>query len=445
MDIALIIVLENTLDLSMDLAGKPLIDYIYSIRNKLDPASITVVNGEYKKDPLNCNIVKENVRLLNKEYLEPINLCNYINSYCVDTKILLINGIRPLINEKTLEYFVNNFYSKDKLSLISTSISEKECIYEGCDLVKEGGSLVEIKRAVQEKEKSKQVREINSEIYLTHSNVLKERLTYFANIDKSKYYNSNIPKRGDLIYCKYESEELKKISSYKDLKELSKYIWYKRALTLIEKGADIIDPYNIYIDEEVEIEKGVTLYPFVFLKGKTYIKGDSTIYSGVRIENSVIEVNCSILDNTYIQSSYVGGGSLIGPMAHLRVGTVLRGRNRIGNFVETKKVDIGEGSKASHLTYLGDAVVGKNVNIGCGVITCNYDGLNKNKTIIGDNCFIGSDVQFIAPVEIGDNVVVAAGSTINKNVSSGSLAISRTKQVNKEDYYNKWRERLNKR
>ena len=131
-------------------------------------------------------------------------------------------------------------------------------------------------------------------------------------------------------------------------------------------------------------------------------------------------------------------------MAHLRPATILKGENRIGNFVETKKVSIGKKTKASHLTYLGDAIIGDSVNIGCGTITCNYDGFNKNITTIGDNSFIGSDVQFVAPVKIGCNVVIAAGSTITEDVPDNALAIARAKQTNKPNWFARWCERLKK-
>jgi len=130
----------------------------------------------------------------------------------------------------------------------------------------------------------------------------------------------------------------------------------------------------------------------------------------------------------------VGENSQVGPMAHLRPGTVLQKNNKIGNFVEIKKSEIGENSKASHLTYIGDAIIGKNVNIGCGTITCNYDGVRKHKTVIHDNVFVGSDVQFVAPVEIGEGALIAAGSTITKDVPENSLGISRSDQKNKEGW-----------
>lgn len=170
-----------------------------------------------------------------------------------------------------------------------------------------------------------------------------------------------------------------------------------------------------------------------FIKAGVIIEDASTtyIYDNVEIgEGTVIHPNCTIKENVSI-----GNNCEIGPNSFIRENCNLANRVKIGNCVEIKKVTVGEGSKIPHLTYLGDTIVGKNCNIGCGTITCNYDGKNKHQTIIGDNCFVGSNVSFVAPVKIGDRVCIAAGSTITEDVEKQSLAFGRAKQVNKTDYY----------
>jgi len=160
----------------------------------------------------------------------------------------------------------------------------------------------------------------------------------------------------------------------------------------------------------------------------------------VKLESNVQITNCTIADKAHIKTgsvlaeSRVGENTSIGPMAHLRPGSVLHANVKIGNFVETKKIVMGEGSKASHLTYLGDAEIGSEVNIGCGTITCNYDGKKKHVTVIGDGVFVGSDVQLVAPVTVGARALIAAGTTVTQDVPPDSLAISRTPQVNKEGW-----------
>jgi bifunctional UDP-N-acetylglucosamine pyrophosphorylase/glucosamine-1-phosphate N-acetyltransferase len=170
------------------------------------------------------------------------------------------------------------------------------------------------------------------------------------------------------------------------------------------------------------------------LEGKTSIGEGTIIYPGSRVTDSVIGKGAVIKDHSVIAGSSIADGASIGPFAHLRPGSVIGERARIGNFVEVKKSVIGEGSKANHLSYIGDATVGRDVNIGAGVITCNYDGFEKHRTVIEDNVFVGSDAQLVAPVTIGKGALVAAGATITKDVPADALAISRTRQENREGF-----------
>ena len=197
---------------------------------------------------------------------------------------------------------------------------------------------------------------------------------------------------------------------------------------LMLNGVSLLDPETTYVDVGVEIGSDSLLYPGVIIRGKTRIGQHCVIESGVQIDQSQIADYVQVKKGSVVEASIIGPGCKIGPMAHLRTGTELLGDNKIGNFVETKKARLDQHSQASHLTYIGDAEVGKNVNFGCGTITCNYDGVNKHKTIIEDDVFIGSDTQFIAPVKIGRNSLIGAGSTITNDVPPDALALSRTPQ-----------------
>ena len=201
----------------------------------------------------------------------------------------------------------------------------------------------------------------------------------------------------------------------------------------MEEGVILIDPENTYVEDNVKIGKDTILYPGVFLQGKTTIGErceiigntriiDSTLGNDIRVESSVIEE--SILEDKVT----------MGPFAHLRPKAHLKEKVHIGNFVEVKKSTLEKGVKAGHLTYLGDAQVGENTNIGAGTITCNYDGVNKFKTVIGKEVFIGSDTMLVAPVNIGEKALVGAGSVITKDVPNNSLAVSRSKQIIKTDW-----------
>jgi len=196
-------------------------------------------------------------------------------------------------------------------------------------------------------------------------------------------------------------------------------------------GVSLIDPEQTYIDQGVTIGPDTVIQPNSFITGATVIGSGCVIETGTVVSRCRIGNGCRIKAGSVLEDAQLGEEVAVGPMAHLRPGTVLSNHVKIGNFVETKKTVMGEGSKASHLTYLGDAEIGCDVNIGCGTITCNYDGVNKHRTVIGDDVFIGSDVQLVAPVTVGRNSLVAAGTTVTIDVPPDSLAISRVPQVNK--------------
>ena len=197
-----------------------------------------------------------------------------------------------------------------------------------------------------------------------------------------------------------------------------------------------IDKNNTYISEEVSTGIGVVIYPNVTIEGISIIGDNTIIYPGCFIKNSIIGSNCEIY-NSHIIDSSIGDFTIVGPYANVHNKVKIGNNNKVGSFVELKNTITGNNTKIPHLSYIGDAVIGTEVNIGAGAITANYDGLNKNKTVIKDSSFIGCNVNLVAPVEIGENALVAAGSTITKNVPANSLSIAREKQVNKKNYYKK--------
>jgi bifunctional UDP-N-acetylglucosamine pyrophosphorylase/glucosamine-1-phosphate N-acetyltransferase len=193
-----------------------------------------------------------------------------------------------------------------------------------------------------------------------------------------------------------------------------------------------LNPDLVYIENDVKIGAGSTIYPGCTILGSTTIGPSVLIESNCFIKNSFISDGAEILAGSYLEDALVHSDATIGPMARLRPGTEIGPEAKVGNFVEVKKSKLGRAAKVSHLSYIGDAEIGENTNIGCGFITCNYDGLNKHKTKIGSNTFIGSDCQVIAPIEIGNDAFVAAGSTITKSVPNDSFAVARSQQVTKE-------------
>ncbi|MEK6533681.1 MAG: DapH/DapD/GlmU-related protein, partial [Nitrospirota bacterium] len=199
----------------------------------------------------------------------------------------------------------------------------------------------------------------------------------------------------------------------------------------MEAGVTMIDPASTWIDAEAVIGKDTTLHPNVTLEGKTVIGEGCEIRSFTRLTNCVVGSHVTILDHCVCADSQIDEQATIGPFVHLRPGVRVRKKAKVGNFVEMKKTDLGEGAKANHLSYLGDATIGKGVNIGAGTITCNYDGVHKYQTIVGDHVFLGSDTQLIAPVTVGAGAVIAAGTTVTQDVPADALAIARVAQVNR--------------
>jgi len=228
-----------------------------------------------------------------------------------------------------------------------------------------------------------------------------------------------------------DPEEVKGVNDRRDLARAGGLLRRRVLDGLMEKGVTIVDPQRTYVDASVRVGRDTTLHPGVVLEGGTRIGKACEIRSGSRIVDTVMGDGCEILDHCLLEESRLGKRVRVGPMAHLRPGSRLLDDVRIGNFVETKKTTLGRGSKANHLTYLGDASVGAKVNVGAGTITCNYDGTHKHLTVIGEGVFIGSDSQLVAPVKVGKGAYIAAGSTITADVPAGALGVARSRQINK--------------
>jgi bifunctional UDP-N-acetylglucosamine pyrophosphorylase/glucosamine-1-phosphate N-acetyltransferase len=224
--------------------------------------------------------------------------------------------------------------------------------------------------------------------------------------------------------------EVMGINTRVDLAIASEVLRQEKVKELMLSGVTIIDPKTTYVDRMVEIGRDTILYPNCSLQGRTRIGERCIIESNSNISDSIIGNEVTIRSSSVVTESKVEEGASIGPLAHLRPFSEVKTGARIGNFVEVKKSVIGKGTKASHLAYIGDSILGKEVNIGAGTITCNYDGFEKHQTIIGDRVFVGSNVELVAPVKVGNNSSIGAGTTVTKDVPEGALAISRVKQKN---------------
>lgn len=229
-----------------------------------------------------------------------------------------------------------------------------------------------------------------------------------------------------------------------DFRAIEAYVVDYQIAALVKNGITVEDYGNFYIEGMVPVGEGTSIAAGVVLKGATEIGENVVLYPNAYVENSIIGDNCVILPGCIIRDSALENGVQIGPYTHLRNGALVKEGAKMGNFVEMKKSVLGKGSKAMHLTYIGDADVGEKVNIGAGTITCNYDGVNKNKTIIEDNVFIGSGTELVAPVTVKKNGYVAAGSTITENIPEDSLGVARERQRNIIDWVKRKRDKAKK-
>jgi bifunctional UDP-N-acetylglucosamine pyrophosphorylase/glucosamine-1-phosphate N-acetyltransferase len=296
-------------------------------------------------------------------------------------------------------------------------------------------AIVEHKDATDEQ---RQVAEINSGIYAFDLNGLFDALkTIGASNAQGEYYLPDLVtiyrSRGLVVETVVAADprEILGVNSRRELAEVSAILQTTRNEALMESGVTLVDPATAFIGPDVTIGADTIIHPGVYLEGRTSIGSGCTINSGVRIVDSRIDDGVVINNFCVIVESHVSRGAKVGPFAHIRPQSEVGEDAHVGNFVELKKTSLGRGSKANHLSYLGDATIGEKVNIGAGTITCNYDGVHKHPTVIEDGAFIGSDSQLIAPVRIGEGAYVAAGSSINEDVEPGALAISRGKQTNK--------------
>ncbi|OHE55159.1 MAG: UDP-N-acetylglucosamine diphosphorylase/glucosamine-1-phosphate N-acetyltransferase [Thermodesulfovibrio sp. RBG_19FT_COMBO_41_18] len=347
--------------------------------------------------------------------------------------VLVVNGDTPLITPETLKKFLLlHIKRRDTLSLISF-ISREPDSY-GRVIRDERGNVLSIIENRDATVSQKSIKEVNSGVYAIESQGMGFLKAMKLNESKGEYYLTDLvhiaKNKGVKIdaFCMGSKDEFIGINTHQELEKARQLMKDRIIRRWIDRGVSFVDTTSVFISSDVKMGKGTIVYPNVHLEGNTKVGRGCTIYPNVRIQNSTIGDSAIIKDSTLIEGSVVKNRASVGPFAHIRPGSEIGTGARIGNFVEIKKSVIGSGTKASHLTYLGDAKIGKDVNIGAGTITCNYDGYKKHITVIKDKVFIGSDSQLIAPVKIGKGAYIGAGSTIIKDVPSNALALSRVEQ-----------------
>ena len=424
------------------IAGMPLIGHVLDSALTLDAQRIHIVVG-YGSDQI-YTYFKESrpdqnvIWSLQDEQLGTAHAvqqaCPNIDHGATNNQVLILYGDVPLIRPETLASLLSGA-NDNKVSLLTLITAKNSGL--GRILRNHSEKVIAIVEEKDATEAQKKITEVNSGIMAIPSSLLEPFIRRIENKNnQTEYYLTDIIELAVTDGYKInaltinDEMEVQGINDKTQLALVERHYQMGIVNRLLEDGVTLRDPGRVDVRGELVCGEDVVIDVNALFEGSVTLGDNVTIGPNVSIKDSTIGSGTEILSGTIIENSEIGSEAIIGPYARLRPGTVLKNKVKVGNFVETKKVVIGEGSKASHLAYIGDAEIGQNCNIGAGAIFCNYDGANKHKTILGDNVFIGSNSTLVAPVTLLDNAFVAAGSTVNVEVPEGSLAVSRVKQRN---------------
>lgn len=357
-----------------------------------------------------------------------------------DGVVAIFAGDAPLIKVETIERLMNEHIEKNNSATLLSAFVDDPTGYGR--IIRNGDEVVKIVEHKDCNEEELKVNEMNAAMYCFDIKELLSSLDKLSNNNsQGEYYLTDVigilkeaGKRVGAVVADYE--DTIGVNSRVQLAEAEEILRSRINNMHLENGVTLIDPKTTYIGTDVEIGKDTIIYPNNIIEGKTVIKENCTILQNCRIKDSIIESGVEVQASVVLESK-IGENTTVGPFAYIRPETSIGNNARIGDFVEIKKSTIGNGTKVSHLTYIGDAEVGSGCNFGCGTVVVNYDGKEKHKTVIGDNSFIGCNTNLVSPVKVGDNTYIAAGSTITSEVKEGDLAIARAKQRNIEGWVKK--------
>ena len=429
--------------------GRPLVQFAVRLALEGTDAPVVVVGGEFLDDlrrVIHADTPTDRIRFALQE--QPQGTADAVRAglgaipaTTDDARrgILILNGDVPCLTPETLARLIATFEAGQDVSFLGFH-AENPTGY-GRVLYDDSGATLAIREEKELEPADREIDLVNGGLYLVEEGLLREVI---GGVQKSEHqgeylltdvveYAIRLGRTADVVVVK-DPEELQGVNTRVHLATVTKRLRRVRNEALMLGGVSIQNPDTVDVDYTVEVGPDTLLEQGVSLRGSTSLEGQTVVARGSVIIDSTVGPRCHIKPYCMLESSVIHEGCTVGPFAHTRPGTVLETGAKLGNFVETKKTRVGPGSKVSHLTYLGDCEVGTQVNVGAGTITCNYDGINKHKTVLGDHVFVGSDVQFVAPVTVGEGAVIAAGATITRDVPPGALAISRTDQVDVEGY-----------
>lgn len=419
-------------------AGRPLIDYVLRAAAPLEAASTTVIVGHMAETVRQALTSWPDLSFVVQEPQRGTGhaLMQVAPSFLGRTgTLVLLSGDVPLLETATLRRLVRAHLSTRAAATVLTAVVDRPLGYGR--LVRSDDRAARIVEERDASEEERTIREINSGIYAYDIEPLFEAVHRLEPQNaQGEYYATDLVEifarlhRRVEIVIAHRPDEIRGINSRKELADVNALVRRRKVDELMAAGVTIEDPSSTYIDADVTVGADTVIHPGVHVSGRTTIGRGSEIHPNVRIADSRLGDGVLVQSFCVIDRAEIADGARIGPFAHLRPGAVVGRNARVGNFVELKNTLLGAGSKANHLSYLGDATIGAGVNIGAGTITCNYDGERKHATVIEDGAFIGSDSQLIAPVRIGRGAYIAAGSSITEDVPPDALGIARGRQVN---------------
>lgn len=429
--------------------GKEMVNNVINVSQKSGVNDIVVILG-HESDVVKERLPKDSMIAMQTEQLGTGHAVKMAKEYINDEDtIVVLCGDTPLIKEDTLKRLFAYHLENEYHATVLTTKVDNPTGY-GRIIRDNNEDLLKIVEQKDANEEEKAVKEINSGIYCFNGKSLRESLDLIDNNNaQGEYYLTDtiyiMRDRGQKVgaYNGSTIEELMGVNSRVELSKAEEIMRRRINEAHMVNGVTIIDTNSTYIESDVEIGNDTIIYPGVMLKGNTKIGSNCVIEMNSAIENSIIGDNTEVKNSTIIDS-VVGENTTVGPYAYLRPKSNIGNNVKIGDFVEVKNATIEDNSKASHLSYIGDAHVGKDVNIGCGVVFVNYDGKNKFKSVVKDGAFIGSNSNLVAPVIVEEDGYIATGSTITNDVPKGALAIARERQVVKEGWVEKKRVRDSK-
>jgi len=420
------------------LSGKPLLEHVVRAARILNPEEIIIVHG-YAGDMVKAHFAEEDIKWVHqKEQLGTGHaVMQAMDIIPDDNTVLVLYGDVPLVAAETLELLVSK-HKKEEINLLTTTLPSAEGYGR---VLRCNGNVQAIVEDADANETEKQINEINTGIMYCEAEQLKMWLSRLENNNvKNEYYLTDVihmaTKEGITVTgLKAEKwEDLMGINDKKELAQAERNLQQRLTDELMQNGVTLIDPSRVDIRGSLKCGKDVVIDVNNIFEGDVMLGDNVSIGPNNYINNSEINNDSVVHANSHIDGALIGKNSAVGPYARLRPGARLQDNVKIGNFVEIKKSTISDYSKVNHLSYIGDTEIGSFVNVGAGTITCNYDGANKHKTEIKDGAFIGSGVELVAPVIIGENATIGAGSTISKSTPEETLTVERSEQVTVDNW-----------